>query len=123
MTDTARGRIIEIELRSLRAPAAVMLGAAAALPVLGQPGVACPLRSLTGIPCPLCGMSTSVEATVRGDFIDAAAANPMGIAVAALALWTIVGVRRQTRLDIPQVAVWVILAAMWIFQLFRFSIL
>src|SRR5438093_5179070 len=83
--DGRLGARIEIELSELRWPAAAMLAAGAVLPLLGHPGIACPLRTLTGIPCPLCGMSTSVEDTVRGHFHGALRANPPGIAAVLIA--------------------------------------
>ena len=36
----------------------------------------CPFRMLTGRPCLFCGISHAVAFAVRGDFINAAAANP-----------------------------------------------
>ena len=99
-----------------------MLPSAVALPLLpGHPGLACPLRTLTGIPCPLCGMSTSVEATVRLHLHDALAANPAGVflAVAAVALLAF----RPRRVVVPPLAVTVALAAMWLFELHRFGFL
>jgi hypothetical protein len=99
-----------------------MLAAAAVLPVLpGHPGLACPLRTLTGVPCPLCGMTTSVEETVRGDLSRAFAANPAGIAAVAVALFLLV--RRPETLRIPAALPLVVLAAAWLFELHRFSIL
>ena len=99
-----------------------MLAAAAVLPVLpGHPGLACPLRTLTGVPCPLCGMTTSVEETVRGHLSRAFAANPAGIAAVAVALFLIVG--RPERLRVPAALPLVVLAAAWVFELHRFSIL
>ena len=99
-----------------------MLAAAALLPVLpGHPGLACPLRTLTGIPCPLCGMTTSVEESVRGHLSRAFAANPGGIAAVAVALFLLV--RRPASLRIPEALPIVALTAAWLFELHRFSIL
>jgi Protein of unknown function (DUF2752) len=100
-----------------------MLGAAALLPVLpGHPGLACPLRAATGIPCPLCGMTTSVEETVRLDLEAAVAANPAGVAV-AVAVLLLFGRRQPTALRLPWLALPVALLAMWVWELNRFSIL
>lgn len=99
-----------------------MLPAAVVLPLLpGHPGLACPLRTLTGIPCPLCGMSTSVEATVRLHLREALAANPAGIAVAVLAVALLA--LRPRRVVLPTLVVPVTLAAMWLFELHRFGFL
>src|SRR3954453_20046966 len=99
-----------------------MIAAGAALPLLpGHPGLACPMRRLTGVPCPLCGMTTSVEESVRGHLSRAFAANPGGIAAVAVALFLIV--RRPESLLIPAALPIVALAAAWLFELPRFSIL
>lgn len=99
-----------------------MLGAGFLLPVLpGHPGIVCPLRAATGIPCPLCGMTTSVEETVRFDLQDALAANPAGIVAVCVAV--ILLVLRPRRLLLPWAAVPLALAAMWAWELHRFDIL
>ncbi len=41
----------------------------------------CPLRSLTGIPCPGCGMTRLADAVVHARFVEAARADPAGVAV------------------------------------------
>jgi hypothetical protein len=76
---------------------------------------------MTGIPCPLCGMSTSVEATVRGRWSEALAANPMGIVVVVAALAVLFGMRVNLA-RIPKWAVGAVLGAMWLFELARFSL-
>ena len=79
-------RVDRIDARDLTTAGAAMLGAAFVLPALpGHPGAPCPLRLLTGVPCPLCGMTTSVEESVRGHLSRAFAANPGGIAAVAVA--------------------------------------
>ncbi len=112
----------QIDLSDLRLPAAALLAAGVALPLLGHPGPGCPLRALTGVPCPLCGMSTSVEATLQGDLGQALAANPMGLVAVALAAWALVR-RSHRKWHVPAPVLWTILSGMWVFQLFRFSIL
>jgi hypothetical protein len=99
-----------------------MLAGAALLPVLpGHPGIACPMRRLTGVPCPLCGMTTSVEESVRGHLSRAFAANPGGIAAVAVALFLLI--RRPGSVHVPAVLPFVVLAASWLFELHRFSTL
>ena len=99
-----------------------MIGAGALLPILpGHPGIACPLRAATGIPCPLCGMTTSVEETVRLDLNDAIAANPAGILAVTVAVLLLV--LRPRRLQLPWATVPAALLLMWAWELHRFSIL
>lgn len=113
---------VSIDLRDLRVAGAAMLFLAAALPLVpGYPGVPCLLRTFTGIPCPFCGMSTSVKETVRLQLRDAWAANPAGVVAVVIAVTLIVVRPRSVRL--PALLISTVLAAMWIFQLFRFSIL
>jgi uncharacterized protein DUF2752 len=99
-----------------------MLPVAVVLPMLpGHPGLACPLRTLTGVPCPLCGMTTSVEASVRLHLGDALAANPAGVLL-ALAGVLLLALRPQ-RLVVPSLVLPVALAGMWLFELHRFGFL
>ena len=114
---------VTFDVTDSRGAALVMLAAGAVLPFLpGHAGVPCPLRALTGVPCPLCGMTTSVEATLHGHPLAALAANPAGPAVVLVALTLLV--RRPGRpLHAPLIAVIVLLALLWIFELHRFAIL
>lgn len=115
-------RTVSPDPRDLRTAAGVMLAAAAMLPVLpGHPGFTCPLRALTGVPCPLCGMTTSVESTVRLDLETAAAANPAGIALVLVAIALLA--LRPARIVLPAVLVPFTLAGMWVFELHRFGFL
>jgi hypothetical protein len=99
-----------------------MLFLAATLPLgPGYPGVPCLLRTFTGVPCPFCGMSTSVKETIRLQLRDAWAANPAGIVAVVVAMILIA--LRPGRAKLPALLIPTALAAMWIFQLFRFSIL
>ena len=116
------GQALELDARELRLAGAAMVALGAVLPLLpGEPGFPCPLRTLTGIPCPLCGMTTSVEATVRLDLAGALAANPAGIAAVAVVLALLVVRPNSVRLWQP--LVYVCLALMWLYELRRFSIL
>jgi hypothetical protein len=115
-------RRLELNPADLRSAAAVMLGAGALLPILpGHPGLACPLRRLTGIPCPLCGMTTSVEDTVRLHFHAGLAANPGGLLAVVVAIGLLL--LRPRRLVVPAVFPPLVLLAMWVFELHRFSVL
>jgi hypothetical protein len=97
-----------------------MLALGAVLPHLaGNPGLPCPLRATTGVPCPLCGMTTSVKATMRGDLGSAAAANPFGIlAVVVAAVVLLRPAWRQAQ--VPTLAIAAAVAASWLFELHRF---
>ena len=117
----ALDRVVEFELGALRWPGAAMLGAGAMLPMLGHPGIGCPLRTLTGIPCPLCGMSTSVEDSIRLQLVDAFKANPVGILAVTVAVAALVA-RRRITLRIPIYAIYAGLLLMWLFELVRFGV-
>lgn len=100
-----------------------MIGAAAALPLLpGHAGLPCPLRTLTGVPCPLCGMTTSVEATVHGHLVAAVQANPAGPFAVVAALLLLVR-RRPGSLRVPSVALVMLVLGLWLFELHRFSLI
>lgn len=106
-----------------RGAAVAMLGATALLPLLpGHAGLPCPLRTLTGIPCPLCGMTTSVEATVHGHLGAALQANPAGPAAVFAALVLLVR-RPSGAIRVPTIGVSAFLLALWLFELHRFSLI
>ena len=111
-----------VDLRDLRVPAAGLVVAGIVLPMLNHPGPGCPLRTVTGIPCPLCGMTTSVSSTLRGDIDTALAASPVGIAAVAVA-FLVLATRRPRVVRLPTWSLPALLAVMWVFQLFRFSVL
>jgi Protein of unknown function (DUF2752) len=115
-------RTIALDPIDLRTSGAMMLAVAAALPVLpGHPGFACPLRRFTGIPCPLCGMTTSVESTLRLHPLHALAANPGGVMAVIVAVWLLV--RRPRHISIPAALPPLALGVLWLFELHRFAIL
>ena len=115
-------RTVVLDLRELRVAGVLMLTAGVFIPLLPwHAGIACPLRTLTGIPCPLCGMSTSVEATLRWRLGDALKANPAGIAAVVVAVVLVVA--RPERARIPSFVLPLTLASMWVFELFRFKVL
>ncbi len=117
-------RATDLDPAELRVVAALLFPAAVVLPYLpalhgGQSGVPCLLRTLTGMPCPLCGMTTSVEATVRLHLRDALMANPAGIALVAGAIALLL--YRPRTLSVPIAVLPFILGAMWLFELHRFG--
>lgn len=100
----------------------------------GGRGIPCPLRALTGVPCPFCGLTTATVAIAHGQWTAAAGASPLTCLVAVLAAGTVpvlaarfVGLARpprpaseRTRRRIT-VAVSVVVALNWLFELHRFG--
>lgn len=121
MLATLRRYHVEIDSRVLRGPAVGLFVAGIALPVLGHPGTACPLRTLTGVPCPLCGASTSVEAALRGHLASAVKANPLGVIAIAIAVF-VLAARRRYVWRLPLWSVAAVLGAAWIVELLRFNV-
>jgi hypothetical protein len=114
-------RVVTIDASDLRYAAVSLVAAGAALPLVPvHAPLGCPLRSTTGVPCPLCGMTTSVVATVHLRLDEALAANPAGVAAVAVALALLA--LRPERLRIRAPLVLVALVAMWVFELHRFSL-
>jgi MFS superfamily sulfate permease-like transporter len=97
-----------------------MLAVAAARPLLGEPGIGCPLRALTGVPCPLCGMTRGVTSAVHGDLVGALRMNPGSVVLVAMVVAVLVGWRWR-RTSIPRWTVPVAVAALWAYQLFKLS--
>ena len=113
---------VTVDVSDARGAAAAMLGAGAMLPLLpGHAGLPCPLRTVTGVPCPLCGMTTSVEATLHAHPLAALGANPAG-PFAVLAAVVLLFHRPAHPLRVPLALVIVLLAAMWLFELHRFAL-
>lgn len=112
--------VSRIDARELTWVGGAMLAAAAVLPALpGNPGLPCPLRTLTGIPCPFCGMTTSVEATVHFRLGDAFAANPAGIALVVVAI--VLLIVRPRWIPVSVALALPLIGLMWAFQLQRFG--
>lgn len=112
-----------VDLGDVRIAGGLMLAAAALAPVLpGPDGLPCPLRRLTGVPCPLCGLTTSVTATVHLDPVAAFAASPAGVVAVVLAVVLLLSPGRR-QASVPRWAPPAALAVMWIWQLARFDIL
>ena len=113
---------VTFDVSDARGAAAAMLGAGAMLPLLpGHAGLPCPLRTLTGVPCPLCGMTTSVEATLHAHPLAALGANPAGPFAVLVAVALLVH-RPSRSFRVPLAVVVVLLAAMWLFELHRFAL-
>lgn len=111
---------IALDLRPFRYVGAAMLALGLVLPHLpGDPGVPCPLRTTTGVPCPLCGMTTSVKATMRGDLHAAFTANPFGILAVVTAVLLLVR-PAWGRLALPVGVLMGGVLVSWLFQLHRF---
>jgi len=66
-------------------------------------------------------MTTSVVATGRGRFSDALAANPGGLVAVAAAVILLLFRPKNVRVHVGLLVV--VLTAMWVFELFRFSVL
>lgn len=114
-----------IELRPLRAVAAFMLGAALIRPIIPhQPGLPCPLRTLTGVPCPLCGMTRSVTSAVHFDLAASLRFSPGGVLVVLFALGllaTWLAGWRPHRISLPAWLLPAILGALWSYQLYKYA--
>jgi hypothetical protein len=110
-----------VDAGRLRAAGAAMLGIAVVRPMLPiQPGLPCPLRTLTGVPCPFCGMTRAVTDVVHGELAKSLVMNPAGVVAVAIAVALLIAwrVRRITY------ATWlipVVLALMWSYQLFKYA--
>lgn len=115
---------------------AVAIGAAypAIMAHTGGQGIPCPLRALTGVPCPFCGLTTATVALAHGQWTAAAAASPLVCLVAVMVVATVpvlaarfvglaspprpVSDRNRRRIS---VAVGVVVALNWLFELNRFG--
>ena len=105
----------------LRYAAIVAAALACAQLHVRRPPTLCVLRAVTGVPCPLCGLSTSVEETVRLHLRSAVEGNPFGLVLVAVAVALLA--LRPRRLSLPLPALYLALCASWLFELHRFSII
>jgi hypothetical protein len=112
---------VALDVADLRIAGLALCAAALALPLVPfYPGITCPLRGATGIPCPLCGLTTSVRATLRLDVAEAVALNPGGLAAVGAAVALLL--TRRARISVPAAALPAGIAFLWVFELFRFNL-
>ncbi len=100
-----------------------MVGLGAVLPHLPHnPGLPCPLRTLTGVPCPLCGMTTAVKAVCTGHVRASVAANPFGVVAVIVA--AVLLVRPSVRsVRVPVAVIAGAALTSWFWELRRFGFL
>jgi len=116
-------RSLTLDVVGLRWAGAAMLGLGVGLPLLPHnPGLPCPLRTLTGIPCPLCGMTTAVKAGLSGHVQASLSANPFGVVaiVVAVVLLLRPGMR-SVRLPVALLVACALTS--WVWELRRFGII
>ena len=110
-----------VDLRPLRLAALGLVPAALVLKMLPfSPVPPCPLRTLTGIPCPLCGSTRGVIAAVHGDLGRAVTLNPASLLVLVLAVMLVIGWRVE-RVRIPVWIIVAVFAALWTYQMFKYT--
>jgi Protein of unknown function (DUF2752) len=92
-----------------------------------DPGALCPLRRLTGVPCPLCGSTTVFMEAGAGHWTAALTANPLTVLAffaflaSPLALIDPVGSWARLPARRRNLALGVLLALSWVWQLHRFG--
>ena len=112
---------VPIDVTGLRFAGAAMLGLGVALPFIPHdPGLPCPLRTLTGVPCPACGLTTAVKATMHGHLAGAVTANPFGILAVLIAVALLVRPRLRN-LQVPLSLLIACAAVSWTWELHRFG--
>jgi hypothetical protein len=111
----------KVDVTGARWAGASMVGLGLVLPHLPHnPGVPCPLRTLTGVPCPMCGMTTAVKAVCTGHVRASIGANPFGLVAVAVAVALLVrpGVRS---VRVPAMLVVAAAVTSWVWELHRFG--
>jgi hypothetical protein len=105
---------------------AVAAVAAAWIHRVNDPGVVCPLRTITGIPCPLCGGTTVFIELGSGRPVQAIGANPVALAGAIGLALAPLGLGRGWWALAPRIRGWVLgvaLVSAELWQLARFGLL
>jgi hypothetical protein len=119
----AVAKTVPVDLTGLRIAGAGMLGLGVGLQLLPHnPGLPCPLRTLTGVPCPACGMTTAVKAALTGHVGTSIAANPFGLVAVVIAVLLIVRPGwREWRIPLS----WLLACAVisWGWELHRFGVI
>jgi len=111
----------EVDLGAGRRLGAAMVGLGITLPLLPHnPGLPCPLRTLTGVPCPACGMTTSVKAVCAGHLRAAVAANPFGVLAVAVAVVLLVRRPAARYASLPILPLVAMAGLSWAWELHRF---
>lgn len=91
-----------------------------------DPGVLCPIRTLTGIPCPFCGGTTVFIELGSGHPVRALAANPLVLIGAGVFALAPLGPGTRWRAWGPRVRAWILgtaIAGSELWQLVRFGVL
>jgi hypothetical protein len=114
---------LEVDLGVVRKLGAAMLVLGATLPhVAHNPGLPCPLRTVTGVPCPFCGLTTSVKAVCTAHWHDAVAANPFGVVAVAVAVVLLLRPRLRWA-SLPILPLLALAAMSWTWELHRFHLI